>query len=91
MGEGVEFIAIRVMAVTIGLERFRSKLNWIFTPPFSNTVILGISGEAGDRRERGRGRDGGGGREGRRQGEKREKRHIHTHKGGVERDRKALL
>ena len=64
MGEGVEFIAIRVMAVTIGLERFRSKLNWIFTPPFSNTVILGISGEAGDRRQRGRGREGGGGREG---------------------------
>ena len=50
MGAGVELMAVSVIAVTAGLLVFRSKLNCIFSPAFSNAVIGGITV---------RGKDGG--------------------------------
>lgn len=43
----MKLVAVRVMAVTAGLVVLRSKLNWIFRPPFSKAVMGGIAG--GDR------------------------------------------
>ena len=42
MGKEVEFVAVRVIAVTTGLLGLRSKENTTARPPFSNAVMLGM-------------------------------------------------
>ena len=54
IGKGVEFVAVKVMAVTTGLVRLRSKLNCIFRPAFSKAVIGGMAGGREGGEERGR-------------------------------------
>ncbi len=46
-GSGVEFVAVRVIAATVGLAGSRAKLNSTLTPFFSKAVRPGMSGRRG--------------------------------------------